>query len=62
MSAQKQIETERPLIRIDPENHESARVAERVGLQFERETRRPSGEVLRVSSMLARSSGEAVAG
>lgn len=36
---------------IDPENHASARVAEKIGMQFERETRRPSGKVRRLYSM-----------
>lgn len=38
---------------IDPENHASARVAEKIGMQFDRETRRPSGRVMRVYSQRA---------
>jgi RimJ/RimL family protein N-acetyltransferase len=36
---------------IDPENYASARVAEKIGMQFERETRRPSGRIMRMHSM-----------
>jgi ribosomal-protein-alanine N-acetyltransferase len=36
---------------IDPDNHASARVAEKIGMQFERETRRPSGRVMRVYAL-----------
>jgi [ribosomal protein S5]-alanine N-acetyltransferase len=38
---------------IDPKNHASVRVAEKVGIAFERETRRPSGRVMRVHSLHA---------
>ncbi len=44
---------QRLIAMIDPENHASARVAEKIGMRFERETRRPSGRVLRVYSMHA---------
>jgi RimJ/RimL family protein N-acetyltransferase len=40
---------------IDPENHASVRVAEKIGMAFERETRRPSGRVMRVYSVHAES-------
>jgi ribosomal-protein-alanine N-acetyltransferase len=38
---------------IDPENSASARVAEKIGMECERDTRRPSGKVMRVYSILA---------
>lgn len=38
---------------IDLENHASARVAEKIGMQFERETRRPSGKVMRLYAIQA---------
>lgn len=38
---------------IDPENHASARIAEKIGMRFERETRRPSGKVMRLYAMHA---------
>ena len=38
---------------IDPENYASARVAEKIGMQFERETRRPSGRIMRMHPMHA---------
>jgi len=38
---------------IDPENTASERVAEKVGMPFERETRRPCGKVLRVYAIEA---------
>jgi len=38
---------------IDPENSASVRVAENIGMRCERETRRPSGKVMRVYSILA---------
>jgi ribosomal-protein-alanine N-acetyltransferase len=36
---------------IDPENPASARVAEKIGMEYERETRRPSGKIMRVYSI-----------
>lgn len=36
---------------IDPENRASVRVAEKIGMVFEKETRRPSGKMLRVHSL-----------
>jgi RimJ/RimL family protein N-acetyltransferase len=42
---------------IDPENHASSRVAEKVGIQFEGETRRPGGRIMRVYSMQAAPAG-----
>ena len=42
---------------IDPENHASVRVAEKMGMAFERETRRPSGRVMRVHSLHAAQAG-----
>jgi RimJ/RimL family protein N-acetyltransferase len=38
---------------IDPDNSASARVAIKLGMSFEKETRRPSGKVLRVYAMHA---------
>jgi RimJ/RimL family protein N-acetyltransferase len=38
---------------IDPENAASARVAEKIGMQLEKETLRPSGAVRRVYAMQA---------
>jgi ribosomal-protein-alanine N-acetyltransferase len=36
---------------IDPENPASARVAEKIGMEYERETRRPSGKIMRIHSI-----------
>jgi ribosomal-protein-alanine N-acetyltransferase len=38
---------------IEPDNHASVRVAEKIGMTFEKETRRPSGRVKRVYSLHA---------
>ena len=40
---------------IDPDHHASARVAEKIGMQFERRIRRPSGKVLQVYGSVPRS-------
>jgi RimJ/RimL family protein N-acetyltransferase len=42
---------------IDPANGASARVAEKIGMQYEGDTVRPSGKVLRVYARDAKSSG-----
>ena len=44
---------------IDPDNPASARVAEKIGMHFEKKTRRPSGKVMRVYSMQAERRSEA---
>ena len=48
-----QLELRRIIALIDPENRASRRVAEKIGMSFERETTRPSGKVLRVYAMEA---------
>jgi [ribosomal protein S5]-alanine N-acetyltransferase len=46
-----QLGLQRIIALIDPNNHASVRVAEKIGMTFESETRRPSGRVMRVHSL-----------
>lgn len=51
--AVRQVGLRRLIALIDRENRASARVAEKIGMGFERETRRPNGRVMRVYSLSA---------
>ena len=46
-----QLGLQRIISLIDPENSASARVAQKIGMGFERETRRPSGKIMQVYSL-----------
>ncbi len=46
-----QLGLQRIIALIDPGNPASARVAEKIGMEYERETRRPSGKIMRVYSI-----------
>jgi RimJ/RimL family protein N-acetyltransferase len=47
-----QLGLQRIIALINPENPASARVAEKIGMKCERDTRRPSGKIMRVYSIV----------
>lgn len=52
-----QLRLRRIIALIDPENRASVRVAEKIGMGFERETRRPGGKVMRMHALHAEAAG-----